>query len=177
MFAMKSTTACLGLGSNIGDRMAHMRDAIDMLHAADGIDITRISPIYQTEPVGYEVHEDFYNMVVEINTSMFPNRLLEVVKEIEKNLGRRESVHKGPREMDIDILLYGKEAIEEYRLTIPHPRMLNREFVLRPLYDIAPDMRIPSYGISVHDALAKIEGEKRVVRLKEKIESNEVAGG
>ncbi|MFH1892596.1 MAG: 2-amino-4-hydroxy-6-hydroxymethyldihydropteridine diphosphokinase [Candidatus Zixiibacteriota bacterium] len=173
---MKSTTAYLGLGSNIGDRMAHMRDAIDMLHSADGIDIIRISPVYQTEPVGYEAQEDFYNMVVEINTSLFPNRLLEVVKEIEKNLGRRESVHKGPREMDIDILLYGKKAVEEYRLTIPHPRMLSREFVLRPLYDIAPDLSIPSRGVSVHDALTKIEGEKRVIRVEEKIELSEVTG-
>ena len=79
--------------------------------------------------------------------------------------------------MDIDILLYGEETIDEYRLTIPHPRMLNREFVLRPLFDIAPELRIGELGISVRDALAQIAGEKRVVRLEEKVEIHEVADG
>lgn len=174
---MKITTAYLGLGTNIEDRMAYMWDAINRLHATEGIEIVRLSPVYQTEPVGYEAQEDFYNMVVEIHTSLIPSRLLEELKRIERELGRRESVHKGPREMDIDILLYGDEIIDEYKLTIPHPRMLSREFVLRPLHDIVPDLIVPSRGISVHDALAEVQGEKRVIRLDESIELKGVTGG
>lgn len=174
---MKSRTVHLGLGSNIEDRMEHMRDAVNRLEQSDGISIVHLSPVYQTEPVGYVAQEDFFNMVVEVRTTLYPAELLKTVKQIERELGRMESVHKGPRIMDIDILLYGEETIDEYRLTIPHPRMLNREFVLRPLFDIAPELRIGELGISVRDALAQIAGEKRVVRLEEKVEIHEVADG
>jgi len=174
---MKSKSVYLGLGSNIEDRMEHMRDAVNRIEKTEGISIVKLSPVYQTEPVGYVAQEDFFNMVIEIETTLYPSELLTTVKQIERELGRMESVHKGPRIMDIDILLYGDEIIDEYRLTVPHPRMLSREFVLRPLFDIAPDLRIEKFGVAVRDALAQIEGEKRVVMLEERVELNEVADG
>jgi 2-amino-4-hydroxy-6-hydroxymethyldihydropteridine diphosphokinase len=171
---MRRTTAYLGLGSNIGDRMGNLREAVARLLKTDGITLVRASPVYQTEPVGYEAQEDFYNMVVAVETSLVPMDLLSAVKEIEKGMGRVEAVHKGPRIIDLDILLYGDEAVDEYRLTIPHPQMLEREFVLRPLFDLDPDLQIRPLSTSVRQALGKIEGVKRVVKVKGTIDAGEV---
>ncbi len=171
---MKETKAYLGLGSNIGDRMAYLREAVDKLSSTEQIRIDKISPVYQTEPIGYVAQEDFYNMVVEIVTNLSPMHLLEACMRIEREMGRAESVHKGPRIIDIDILLYGDMLVNEYRLQIPHPLFLDREFTLRPLYDIAPDLRVETAGISIREALDKVAGAKRVLKLEEKIELGEV---
>ena len=164
----------LGLGSNIGDRLSHLRIALGKLAALDRFKLLKLSPVYRTEPVGYEAQDDFYNMVVKVETSLNPLELLTRIKEIETDMGRVERVHKGPRVIDIDILVFGDELLNEYKLIIPHQGMLEREFVLRPLSDLEPDLWIAPLHISVGDALSKIEGQKRVVKLKENIELGEV---
>ena len=171
---MKEIKAYLGLGSNVGDRMVYLREAVEKLSGTEQIEIEKISPVYQTEPVGYVAQEDFYNMVVGIATDLSPMHLLEVCRKIEREMGRSESVHKGPRTIDIDILLYGDSFVNEYRLQIPHPRLLDREFALRPLYDIAPESRVETVGVSIREALEKVTGAKRVLKLDEKIELDEV---
>jgi 2-amino-4-hydroxy-6-hydroxymethyldihydropteridine diphosphokinase len=131
------TTAYLSLGSNIGDREANLRAALERLQPA------RVSRIYETEPVDYTAQAWFLNLAVEIQTSLFPRRLLALTQRIERELGRIRTVAKGPRTLDIDILLFGKTVMRTRELEIPHPRMTERRFVLRPLADIAPDLRHP----------------------------------
>jgi len=167
---MQKQIVYLGLGSNIGDRLKYLQGAIDELSGLDGVVVCRVSPVYQTEPVGYEAQDDFYNLVVQVETTLNPMMLLGKIVEVEEKLGRTRTAHKGPRTIDIDILLYGDEVIEEYRLIVPHPRMRLREFVLRPLADLDPEVRIPTVNISVSEALSEVEGEKRVVLIPETIE-------
>jgi len=132
----------LGLGSNIGDRDANLRDAIQRLAAAD-LKILRVSPVYETEPVDYADQRWFLNLVVEAQTSLFPMMLLSRIGRIERELGRVRTIPKGPRTIDIDILLYGKAVVRTARLEVPHPRMGDRRFVLAPLADLSPELRHP----------------------------------
>jgi len=171
---MEKSTIFLGLGSNIGDRLDYITKALKMIAQVAGVTVIEISPVYQTEPVGYEAQEDFFNMAVKAETSLEPLDLLSALQKIETDLGRVESVHKGPRTIDIDILLYGDMVVKEYRLEIPHPRMTEREFVLRPLLDIDPNLSIAALGVSVQDALDRIEGEKRVAKLDVSIQREEI---
>lgn len=164
---MTEVVSYLGLGSNVGDRLAYLQSAVEKLASSQSIQVVKLSPVYQTEPVGYVAQEDFYNMVVEIRTSLAAGELLSEVKRIESELGRIESNHKGPRTIDIDILLYGDVPIVQHKLTVPHPLMIEREFVLRPLLDIAPQAIIPTLNITIEEALARIDSHKRVIKLKE----------
>ena len=132
----------LALGSNLGDRAANLRTAIDSLPAT-GILVLRESPIYETEPVGYARQGWFLNMVVEAETALFPMQLLARTAKIERALGRVRMIPNGPRTIDIDILLYGKALVRSARLEIPHPRMQERRFVLAPLADLSPGLRHP----------------------------------
>lgn len=129
--------AYLGLGSNIGNRYKQLMQAIDILDHFDGIKVTQVSPIYETAPVGYTEQPQFLNLCVEINTQLIPRELLNCCLETEKQLHRVREVRWGPRTLDVDILLYGDDIIELDQLTIPHPRMTERAFVLIPLNDIA----------------------------------------
>jgi 2-amino-4-hydroxy-6-hydroxymethyldihydropteridine diphosphokinase len=135
-------TVYLGLGSNIGDREANLRTAIERL-AAPGLHIARVSPVYETEPVYYADQRWFLNLVVEAETDLFPMQLLSRTARIERELGRVRTVPNGPRSIDIDILLYGNAVVRTPRLEIPHPRMAERRFVLAPLADLAPGLRHP----------------------------------
>jgi 2-amino-4-hydroxy-6-hydroxymethyldihydropteridine diphosphokinase len=174
---MNRSSAYLGLGSNIGDRMGYLKEALAKLAGTEGVVLIKLSPVYQTEPVGYEAQEDFYNMVVRIETTLSPTELLSAAKAIERDLGRVEAAHKGPRTIDIDILLLGDKLVNEYRLSVPHPRLLDREFVLRPLFDLDPNLDIVPFHTSVRDALSKIAGVKRVVRIEDSIDLSEVTDG
>jgi 2-amino-4-hydroxy-6-hydroxymethyldihydropteridine diphosphokinase len=145
-------TAYLGLGSNVGDREANLRAAVDRLRAPD-LRVLRLSPVYETEPVDYTGQGWFLNLVLEAETSLFPMQLLARVARIERSLGRVRAVPKGPRTIDIDILLYGSAAIQSEALEIPHPRMAERRFVLAPLADLAPDLRHPIGRLSVSEML------------------------
>lgn len=129
--------AFLGLGSNIGEREAQLDEAIKILNNFEGIKVTQVSDIYETEPVGYTEQPNFLNLCVEIETTLAPRELLSCCLETEQQLHRVRVVRWGPRTLDVDILLYGNQIIEEENLTVPHPRMNERSFVLIPLNDIA----------------------------------------
>jgi 2-amino-4-hydroxy-6-hydroxymethyldihydropteridine diphosphokinase len=152
----------LSLGSNIGDREAHLRTAVDALEAA-GVHALRVSPVYETEPVDYLDQEWFLNLVVEAETGLTPMQLLDLIGRIESELGRVREVPKGPRTIDIDILFYGRDVIRSERLEIPHPRVAERRFVLAPLADLAPDLRHPVTGRTVREMLGN--APPAVVRL------------
>lgn len=129
--------AYLGLGSNIGDRAHQLQQAIRIIDQYQYIDVTSISPIYETAPVGYTDQPQFLNLCIEIETTLDPQELLKRCLETEEALHRVRKIRWGPRTLDVDILLYGNEIIEEDNLIIPHPRMAERAFVLIPLNDIA----------------------------------------
>jgi 2-amino-4-hydroxy-6-hydroxymethyldihydropteridine diphosphokinase len=151
----------LSLGSNVGDRETHLRAAIEKLPEA-GVKVLRVSPIYETEPVEYTAQGWFLNLVVEAETDLFPLQLLTRTARIERELGRVRTVPKGPRTLDIDILLYGDSVVNSKKLTIPHPRMTERRFVLAPLADLAPDLRHPVLLKSVRELLA--EAPRQAIR-------------
>ena len=134
-------TCYIGLGSNMGDRLGHLRHAVFLLEATDGIELVTESSVYETEPVGPE-QPDFLNAVIEVRTTLSARELLKRLKEIEAEIGRTPSERWGPREIDLDLLTYGRERIEDEDLTVPHPRMGERAFVLVPLAEIAPDVRL-----------------------------------
>jgi len=152
-------TIYLALGSNIGDREAHLRAAIGEMSAA-GISVLRESPIYETEPVGFTDQRWFLNMVVEAETALFPMQLLARVGKIERKLGRVRTMVNGPRTIDIDILLYANAVVRTPQLEIPHPRMHERRFVLAPLADLAPALRHPVLRKTVRELLDAAPAEK-----------------
>ena len=145
-------TTYLSLGSNIGDRDANLRAAIERL-AAPGLRVLRVSPVYETEPVEYTDQRWFLNLVIEAETSLFPLQLLARTQKVERVLGRVRTVPKGPRTIDIDILLYGTAVMRGGKLEIPHPRMAGRRFVLVPLHDLAPGLRHPVSRTTVAELL------------------------
>ena len=130
------TVAYLALGANLGDRADNLRHACDLLSRTDAIEITQKSAIYESESVEDGGEGDFLNAVIRIETSLEPLQLLGAIQSIETQLGRKQPHGPGARPIDIDILLFGSIALETPELTIPHPRMLYRQFVLRPLCDV-----------------------------------------
>ena len=137
-------TAYLSMGSNVGDRQANLSGAIELLAAPD-IHIKKISSIYETEPQDLPHQPWFLNQVVEMETTLFPMQLLGRLQKIERELGRVRTVSKGPRTIDIDIILFGNFVIDTPQLQVPHPRMAVRRFVLEPLAEVAPELRHPCY--------------------------------
>lgn len=150
-------TAYLGLGSNLGDRRACLAAAARQLAAAPAVRGLRLSPIYETDPVGLEDQPPFLNAVAALETTLWPRELLELAARIEERLGRVRSVRWGPRTIDVDILLVGDLRVTEADLTVPHPRMLERAFVLRPLADLAPDLVLPGRTFTVREALGLLD--------------------
>ena len=134
----------LGLGSNMGDRNEYLQKAIKALEYVPEITVINLSSIYETEPFGGTTQDKFLNMVIKIETTLIPDKLLEVTMAIEKELGRVRTVRWGPRTIDIDILLYGNEVISTRDLTIPHPGITERDFVLVPLLEVDSDIKLPS---------------------------------
>ena len=133
----------LGIGSNLGDREQNIDAALELLSDACPLEVIAVSKFIETEPVGGPPQGRYLNGVAEICTRLGPQALLEGLPRIEAQLGRVRSVVNGPREIDLDILLYGAEVVRESSLEIPHPRMLEREFVLEPLAEIAPQRLHP----------------------------------
>ncbi len=144
--------AYLGLGCNLGDRRANCLNAIRLLKDK-GITVTKESSLYETEPWGYKEQLAFINMAVEIKTDMSPRELLVNLKDIERKMGRIETVRWGPRLIDIDILLYDDLILDEPDLEIPHPLMHKRDFILQPLSEIAPDVIHPVLNKRIRDLL------------------------
>ncbi len=134
-------TAYLGLGSNLGDRQAHLRAALEALGGLDGTRVTDTSGLYCSKPWGKLDQPDFTNMVASIETSLEPEDLLRECKRIERIVGRTAGERWGPRVLDIDILLYDDLTLDSPTLTIPHPRIWQRRFVLTPLADLLPQLR------------------------------------
>ncbi len=143
------TTAYIGLGSNLGDREAACRKAIELLGRAGRV--VKVSSLYCTEPAGYEDQGEFINAVAELETELSPEDLLAACREIESGLGRKREIRWGPRTIDLDILLYGDHVVDLPALKIPHPLIATRGFVLVPLAEIAPE--------AVHPVLKKTAAE------------------
>ena len=146
------TRVYFSLGSNLGDREAYLRRALEALAGA-GVRVLRVSSIRETEPVDVREQPMFLNLVAEAETDLFPKQLLGHTQQIERELGRVRTLPKGPRTIDIDILLYGSLVMDTPELTIPHPRMAERLFVLLPLAELAPDLRHPVTHRTVRDML------------------------
>jgi 2-amino-4-hydroxy-6-hydroxymethyldihydropteridine diphosphokinase len=139
--------AYVGVGSNLGDREGTIRRAVERLREEPGIDVLRVSSLVETEPWGYEDQPRFLNGALELRTSLSPRRLLEVLLAVERTLGRtRDGVRYGPRTIDLDLLLFGQMQLREPGLTVPHPRLHEREFALTPLQERDPELVIPGQG-------------------------------
>ena len=139
----------IGLGSNVGDRELYINRALDLL--AKTAAIRTVSSIYETDPVGYKIQAPFLNGVAEIQTSISPHDLLKRLKKIETEVGRQPRFRWGPREIDLDILMYGDRIIDTPNLTIPHPEMYRRDFVLIPLREIAKKLVHPVLQKEIQD--------------------------
>ena len=144
----------LSLGSNLGDRAANLRAAIAALPSAN-FHVHKVSSFYETEPVDYLDQPWFLNCVVEGTADSQPIDLLHALRAIESHLGSKKTFAKGPRLLDIDILLFGELSLDTPELQIPHPRMLERKFVLAPLAEIAPQLQHPSWPATASELLAR----------------------
>jgi 2-amino-4-hydroxy-6-hydroxymethyldihydropteridine diphosphokinase len=136
--------AYIALGSNMGDRFEYLKKAILLLENHENITVVNTSSIYETDPVGYTDQDQFLNMAIHVVTSLKPLELLDVCLKIEEQLGRKREIHWGPRTLDLDILLYNQENMETEKLTIPHPRMSERAFVILPLLEMDPNIMLPT---------------------------------
>lgn len=149
------TSAYVALGSNRGERLGYLRRAVAALSERAG-EVKAVSSVYETEPVGVTDQPPFLNAAVQVDTPMSARAFFETLQETERRLGRRPSRRWGPREIDLDLLLFGSLCIESRGLTIPHPRMLERRFVLEPLAEIAPGAAHPRLGGRISDWLASL---------------------
>ena len=165
--AMK--TVYLSLGSNMGSPRAQIEEAIRRLPEA-GVQVRRVSSFYKTEPVEVRSQPWFVNCVVEGATELVPMRLLEALKSLERTLGRQPGTPKGPRPIDIDILLYEKVVVRSPELEIPHSRLAERRFVLAPLKELAPEARHPVTERTVADMLRETPDGSAVIRMNDRPE-------
>jgi 2-amino-4-hydroxy-6-hydroxymethyldihydropteridine diphosphokinase len=158
-------TGYLGLGSNVGDRAAHLRAAIELL-GERGVEVEAVSSAYETEPVGELLDQaDFLNAAIRIRTELDPEELLDVCKQVEAERGRApDAPRHGPRPLDVDLLLLGDLELSTDRLTLPHPEVSSRRFVLAPLLELDPQLTLPD-GTKLADALAALGPGQRVEPL------------
>jgi 2-amino-4-hydroxy-6-hydroxymethyldihydropteridine diphosphokinase len=162
-------TVYLSLGSNLGDRVQNLKEAIKRIESSDKISIKKISSVYETEPVGYENQPRFLNLALQAETILDPQPLLEQLLSIEEQMGRKRGEKWGPRNIDVDILLYDDLVMESDQLIIPHPRMHQRRFVLVPLAQIAPKLLHPLLKKNVRELLENCEDNSEVKLFAEKL--------
>lgn len=154
----------LSFGSNLGSPVENIRKALKALPGA-GIEVRRVSSFYRTEPVEFREQPWFVNCVAEVQTNLMPLQLLETLQRIEHLLGRRRAIHKGPRTIDIDILLYENVVVQSGTLKIPHEGLVRRKFVLAPLGELARDLRHPVTQRTVLEMLNETPDRSQVIRL------------
>ena len=149
------TRAYVGLGANLGDREATLRRAIELLASTQGIEVAAVSSLRETDPVGYADQPRFLNGAAALDTELAPGALLDRLLVVERELGRvrGRGPRYGPRALDLDLLLYGDEVVDEPGLTVPHPRLAERRFALEPLHELDPGLRLPD-GRAVREMLA-----------------------
>lgn len=161
---LDTTTCYIGLGSNLGNRAGNLLLAVRGLMEA-GFNVSRLSAIYETSPVGVEDHDDYLNMVAEVLlTNISPTQMLARLIRLEYLLGRRHKFTKAPRTVDLDILIFGDTVIDSEFLRIPHPRLHLRRFVLTPLAELSPHLIIPNSSVSVAEVLEQLDDDSEVVR-------------
>jgi 2-amino-4-hydroxy-6-hydroxymethyldihydropteridine diphosphokinase len=149
--------AYVGLGANLGDREVTLARALELLGARPGVEVVAVSSLRETDPVGYLDQPRFVNAAATLETELAPRELLETLLEVERELGRtRDGPRFGPRTIDLDLLLYGDETLDERGLEVPHPRLHERRFVLEPLAEIAPGLIVPGLG-PVERLLAELD--------------------
>jgi len=136
----------LALGANLGDAVTTLAQAVSALRRVPGLEVTDVSPVYRTAPVGGPEQPDYLNLVVQGTTTLTPAQLLDATSVIELDAGRTREVHWGPRTLDIDLVVVGDHLLDTERLTLPHPRAHERAFVLLPWLDIDPEAVLPGYG-------------------------------
>ena len=159
----------LSLGSNLGDRRAKLKKALSLL--GESVEIVKVSSLYDTEPVGVGEQPRFLNLMCCVNTDIGPMQLLSLIKGIESSMGRDLSLHNTPRVIDVDIILYGDTIMESPELTIPHPRMRERAFVLVPFAEISPQVVHPVSGERIDELATRFAGRVGVVK-KRRLEGN-----
>ena len=149
--------AFLGLGSNLGDRLANLQAAVDALQAEPGLRVTASSRVWETKPVGGPPQPDYLNAVIRIETDLSARDLLDVARRVEMRMGRVRKERWGARTIDVDVLLHDEEEIDESDLVVPHPRMKQRAFVLLPLLELEPDPVLPD-GTRLKDLRVDTDG-------------------
>lgn len=162
---VRGVVAFIGVGSNQGSPADACREGVRNLSETPGVRLLRCSSLYRTEPVGPQDQPWFINAVAEIRTSLSPRLLFDAIKGIERRMGRTEGPKWGPRLIDLDLLLYGQEAVREDDLVIPHPELHRRRFVLVPLCELASYAIHPAFGITAGGLLERLEDPCRVERL------------
>ena len=167
---MTRATAYLSLGSNLGDRKQNLKEAIRCLDSLGRV--LAVSSFYETEPVEFTEQPLFLNCVVALETEIEPQQLMRALLHLEQEMGRKRVEKKGPRSIDIDILLFGETVIDTPELTVPHPAMAKRRFVLEPLAEIAPDLQIPTSKRTVREVLAELPEGQRVEKAWPRISTD-----
>ncbi len=160
------STVYIGLGSNLGNKKENIQRALDLLNNTEGILILKVSSLYETEPVGYEDQDWFINAVAQIETSIPPQEILKIFKEIETQIGREESIRWGPRKIDLDILFYDQLIYKSSDLEIPHPRLHERAFMLVPLAEINKELIHPIYNKSINALISELNITKKVNKIQ-----------
>ncbi|AFH50079.1 7,8-Dihydro-6-hydroxymethylpterin-pyrophosphokinase [Ignavibacterium album JCM 16511] len=162
-------TAFIGIGSNLGNRIENIRKAVNLINETEGIQLLAVSSVYESLPFGNHNQQNFYNAVIKIQTNLTPFKLFELLKKFELMLGRIHRAHWGPREIDLDILLFNNLILSDDVLTLPHKEMHLRDFVLLPLAEIDRKVIHPVYKLTADQLLNKIKDRTIISKIDEKI--------
>ena len=166
---MNGIICYIGIGSNLGNALKNCQHAVESLSLAKEIEIIKVSSFYKTEPIGIENQNLFINAVVEIKTALSARNLFQNLQNIEKDLGRKREAKGGPRIIDLDLLFYGQEVIQDADLIVPHPEIQKRRFVLEPLCEIASYFIHPAFGVSIRGLKDRLSDNKMVEMIKESL--------